>query len=46
MLYVFKTETIELGYMVIVERIIDLPSVLAGTDQFHLPQSTQLMGHR
>jgi hypothetical protein len=43
MLDVFKTETIEFRYMVIVERIIDLPPIFAGTHQFHLPQPAQLM---
>ena len=46
MLHVIKTHAIEFRNMVIVKRIIDLPPLLAGTDQFHMPQSTQLMRYR
>src|SRR5512139_870163 len=41
-----KSQTIELRNMVVVERVIDLPPVLAAAHQSHVTQPAQLMRHR
>lgn len=43
MLHVIEPHPIKFRDVVIIEGIIDLPSILAATHQFHLAQSAQLM---
>ena len=43
---VLKPEAVEFCHMVVVERIKDLPPILAGADQPQLAQSAQLMRDR
>ncbi len=45
MFYMVQSQEIKLGDVVIVESVIDQPSVLAAADQLHMTQAAQLMGN-
>lgn len=46
MFYMVQAKAVEFCNVIIVERIVDLTSILAAAEKAHLAQSSQLVGNR